>query len=298
MTTEMMLLAIAIPIFYLTMFGESLWIHKIHPEKFKKNMGYTWIDTIASLTMGIGYLASKHIAKVITVPVYLFAYEYRIFDIPSDSWQWWVALFILQDFVFYWYHRTHHGVRILWAAHVTHHSSQHYNLSTALRQSWTAVFTTLLFYPPICLLGFDPLMLATVGLLNLFYQYWIHTEAIDKIGFLEHILMTPSHHRVHHGTQEQYLDRNHGGMFIIWDKMFGTFEPEQEQVVYGLTKNIDSYNPVVIAFHEWADIARDVKNADSLSDALGYMFKEPGWKPEPKRVKHSLDSQTLESSGL
>ena len=160
------------------------------------------------------------------------------------------------------------------------------------------MFTTLLFYPPICLLGFDPLMLATVGLLNLFYQYWIHTEAIDKIGFLEHILMTPSHHRVHHGTQEQYLDRNHGGMFIIWDKMFGTFEPEQEQVVYGLTKNIDSYNPVVIAFHEWADIARDVKNADSLSDALGYMFKEPGWKPEPKRVKHSLDSQTLESSGL
>ena len=157
------------------------------------------------------------------------------FDIPNDAWQWWVVLFILQDFVFYWYHRTHHGVRILWAACNT-------SLEGAL-QPFDGIASVLdcgvhdsLVLSTALFLGFEPLMLGTVGLLNLFLSVLDTHEAIDKIGFLEHILMTPSHHRVHHGTQEKYLDKNHGGMFIIWDKMFGTFEPEDEQVVYGLTK--------------------------------------------------------------
>lgn len=292
MTTEMIILSVAIPLFFLTMIGESLWIHKMHPERFENRPGYTWIDTLASLSMGLGYLIVKQVGLIVTVPLYYLAYEFRLFDLPSEGWMWWLALALVQDFAYYWFHRMHHAIRLLWAAHVNHHSSQHYNLSTALRQSWSGVFTALPFFLPLCTMGFKPSMVATVGLLNLIYQYWIHTEVVEKIGFLEAVLMTPSHHRVHHGTQEQYLDRNHGGVLIIWDRMFGTFEPEGVKVAYGLTKNIETYNPVKIAFHEWADMLRDAKNADSLADAWGYIFNEPGWQPK------KYPSQSLESSGL
>jgi sterol desaturase/sphingolipid hydroxylase (fatty acid hydroxylase superfamily) len=289
----MIILSVAIPLFFVTMIGESIWIHKTHPERFENRPGYTWLDTFASLSMGVGYLIVKQVGLIVTVPLYYLAYEFRLFDIPSEGWVWWLALVFAQDFAYYWFHRMHHAIRFMWAAHVNHHSSEHYNLSTALRQSWSGVFTALPFFLPLCMLGFTPSMVATVGLLNLLYQYWIHTEVVEKIGFMEAVLMTPSHHRVHHGTQEHYLDRNHGGLLIIWDRMFGTFEPEGEKVVYGLTKNIETYNPLKIAFHEWGDLVRDVKNADSLADAWGYIFNEPGWKPE-KYPAQSLES----SSGL
>jgi len=285
--------AIAIPLFYLTMIGESLWIHKFYPEKFEGKRGYTWLDTMASLSMGLGHLLVKHVGVVVTVPLYYIAYEFRLFDIPNEGWHWWLALVLLQDFAYYWFHRMHHAVRFLWAAHVNHHSSEHYNLSTALRQTWVGVFTALPFFLPICLLGFDPKMVFMVSLLNLLYQYWIHTEVVRTIGFLENILMTPSHHRVHHGTQEIYLDKNHGGLLIIWDKMFGTFQPEKMQVLYGITKNIETYNPIKIAFHEYVAMFHDVKNAESIADAWGYVFYEPGWAPKQK-----FPNQSVESPGL
>jgi sterol desaturase/sphingolipid hydroxylase (fatty acid hydroxylase superfamily) len=167
----------------------------------------------------------------------------------------------------------------MWAAHVNHHSSQHYNLSTALRQSWTEHLTALPFYIPLVLLGFDPLMLFIVELLNLFYQYGVHTEAVNKLGWFEWVFSTPSHHRVHHGSNPKYIDKNHGGILIIWDRMFGSFQREEEPVTYGLTINIDTFNPVRIAFHEWRAMIVDVRKAATVTDALGYVFRPPGWMP-------------------
>src|SRR5262249_37493502 len=156
--------------------------------------------------------------------------------------------------------------RLFWASHVNHHSSRHFNLSTALRQPWTP-FTSLLFFPPLALVGVAPWMIMVSGGLNLGYQYWVHTETIQVLPrAIEAVFNTPSHHRVHHGANPEYLDKNYAGIFIVWDRLFGTFEPERARVVYGLTKNISSFNPFVIAFHEYAAIARDVRTARSWRD--------------------------------
>jgi len=286
---ELTLFVIAVPAFILTMVGECWWIHR-----FKRNnqmIGYSAKDTRASLRLGIGYLGLSTIWKIVQLPVYDWFYSCRFFEIEPTALSW-VAIILLVDFCFYWYHRLNHEVRFLWAGHVNHHSSQHYNLSTALRQSWTSYLTAFLFYIPILLLGFDPVMLVTTSLLHLFYQYWIHTEAIDRLGWLEYILMTPSHHRVHHAVNPQYIDRNHGGMLIIWDKLFGTFEPEREQPVYGITENIESFNLLTIAFHEYKAIWRDISSAKSIADILSYIFKAPGWKPPTVKQTKSRNSIT------
>ena len=181
------------------------------------------------------------------------------------------------DFLYYWNHRLSHESRWLWAVHVAHHSSEHYNLSTALRQPVAEGFTLSVPYGLLGLLGVRPALIEQARGINLIYQFWIHTEAINRIGRLETVLNTPSHHRVHHGSNRQYLDRNHGSILIVWDRLFGTFEEEDERVVYGLTRNIDSYNPVRIATHEWRDIAADVAGARTWSDRFSYLLRGPGW---------------------
>jgi sterol desaturase/sphingolipid hydroxylase (fatty acid hydroxylase superfamily) len=188
-----------------------------------------------------------------------------------------VLLLFAEDFCYYWFHRLHHEVRALWAAHVNHHSSTHYNLTTALRQSWTTPFTGFIFWVPLPLLGFPIEMILIQKSISLLYQYWLHTELIGKLDGFGVLFNTPSHHRVHHGRNPIYLDRNHAGIFIIWDKVFGTFEPEAEAVDYGLTKNIHTYNPVRIAFHEWSAMLRDAWNAETLRGRLGYLLMPPGW---------------------
>ena len=165
----------------------------------------------------------------------------------------------------------------MWAVHVAHHSSERYNLSTALRQPVADSITIAIPYSLLALLGVRPALIEQARGLNLIYQFWIHTEAIRTIGWLERVLNTPSHHRVHHGSNRRYLDRNHGSILIVWDRLFGTFEPETDQVVYGLTKNIDTYNPARIATHELVDIARDVAGAESWPDRLSYLLRGPGW---------------------
>jgi len=287
MALEIILIAGAIPAFVLTMIGESWWIHRKSPQRSTGVLGYTPRDTAASLAMGLGFLAIKHLSKLVVLPLYLLLYELRLFEIPGEGWQWWALLIVLQDFAFYWYHRCHHEVRFLWAAHVNHHSSERFNLSTALRQSWTSPLTSVPFFAPLMLLGFEPSMFFAVALINLFYQYWVHTELVGRLGFMEAVMVTPSHHRVHHGAQGRYLDRNHGGIFILWDRLFGTFEPESIPVVYGLTKNITTYNPVKIAFHEWVAMCRDVKSAGSFADAWGYVMKKPGWGPHKHKPSSS-----------
>ncbi len=265
----------AIPAFVVTMIGEAAALRR-HPE----HRGYEARDTRASLTMGIVNVLINLGMKGVQLSILTWFAGFARWHMDPHAWQNWLAGVVAVDFAYYWFHRSSHDVRLLWAAHINHHSSERYNLSTALRQSWTTPLTSLPFYWPLALLGFDPGLVLTLEALNTLYQYWIHTELVGRIGALEAILNTASHHRVHHGTNVQYLDRNHAGIFIVWDRLFGTFEPEGEPVRYGLTKNIRTFNSLVIAFHEYAAIARDVRRAKSFRDALGYVFAPPGWSPD------------------
>ena len=187
------------------------------------------------------------------------------------------AAIIGWDFIYYWNHRFMHTSRYMWAVHEVHHSSERYNLSTALRQPVADALGTSLPYGLLCLFGIPPEAVATARGVNLIYQFWVHTEAIDRIGRAERTLNSPSHHRVHHGSNRQYLDRNHGGILIIWDRMFGTFEPEHERVVYGLTTNIDTFNPARIASHEYVDMTRDIASSTGWVERLSYVLRGPGW---------------------
>jgi sterol desaturase/sphingolipid hydroxylase (fatty acid hydroxylase superfamily) len=181
------------------------------------------------------------------------------------------------DFIYYWNHRAMHEVRALWAHHVVHHSSERYNLSTALRQPVADALGVYLPYGLMARVGIRPGLIEQARGVNLLYQYWIHTDAIRSLGAGEEVLNTPSHHRVHHGSNNQYLDRNHGSILILWDRLFGTFQREDDAVVYGLTKNIDTYSPVRIASHEFADIVRDVAHSTTWRDRLSFVFRGPGW---------------------
>jgi sterol desaturase/sphingolipid hydroxylase (fatty acid hydroxylase superfamily) len=203
---------------------------------------------------------------------------------------WWVVVlcFVLDDLRYYWVHRFGHRIRWVWASHVNHHSSQHYNLTTALRQTWTGTFTFMMIVrAPLILLGFHPAMVLFVGGLNLIYQFWIHTEAIGRLPrWVEAVMNTPSHHRVHHGRNARYLDANYAGVFIVWDKLFGTFvaEDDREKVDYGLVHNLGTFNPLRVAFHEWVAIFRDVTRPGlTLRQRLMYAVAPPGWSHDGSR---------------
>lgn len=238
-------------------------------------------DSITSLLMGSGNALLAVFYKSVTLLVFLELFEFRLFEIGHGPLAW-CALIVAEDFCYYWFHRTHHEIRIFWASHVTHHSSRYYNLATALRQSWTSAATGMIFWAPLPLLGFDPLMVLFAQQISLLYQFWIHTEVIDRLGPAEWVLNTPSHHRVHHAANVRYLDRNYAGIFIIWDRLFGTFEAEsaEEAPVYGLTKNIESWAPFHVAFHEWVACLKDASGAKSWSDTWSYLTKPPGWSPD------------------
>jgi sterol desaturase/sphingolipid hydroxylase (fatty acid hydroxylase superfamily) len=266
----------AVPIFLLTIFLERGWARR--RRHHADIVGYMRRDTLASLAMGTGNVIIAAGTKLGAVAAMMWLYEHRLITLP-DAWWIWIAVFFAEDLCYYAFHRASHEIRFFWAAHVNHHSSQHYNLSTALRQSWTTPFTSPIFWMPLPLLGVPPWMVLTQQAISLLYQYWIHTEAIRTLPrWFEAVFNTPSHHRVHHGSNPQYLDRNHGGILIIWDRLFGTFEPERERVRYGLTENITSFHPVVIAFHEWGAMLRDAVRAPTLAAALGYLFRPPGWR--------------------
>lgn len=181
------------------------------------------------------------------------------------------------DFIYYWNHRFMHESRFMWAYHVVHHSSERLNLSTALRQPVAEALTTPVPYGVLCLLGIDPAVVDTARGVNLLYQFWIHTETVGRLGPAEGLLNTPSHHRVHHGSNRQYLDRNHGSVLILWDRLFGTFQPEEDRVVYGLTRNINTFNPVRIATQEYVDILRDVYHSTSWAERVSFVVRGPGW---------------------
>ncbi len=239
-------------------------------------------DTLASLTMGIGNLVIGALTGVFFYAIYRWVHQFALFEIGTAWWAY-VLCFLAEDLAYYWFHRISHERRWFWASHVVHHSSQHYNLSTALRQTWTGRLSgAFLFWLPLPLIGFDPGMVIFFSGLSLIYQFWIHTEAITRLGPLEWVLNTPSHHRVHHARNPRYLDRNYAGVLIVWDRLFGTFEPETaaEPPRYGLVHNIATFNPLRIAFHEWISMFRDVLKARGIREAMACLFAPPGWRAD------------------
>ncbi|MET7757913.1 sterol desaturase family protein [Streptomyces sp. NPDC005389] len=252
--------------------------YRLHPDE--DAVGYEARDTATSMGMGLGSLFVDLGWKIPIVAVYTAVYELTPLRVPVLWWT--IPLMLLaQDFFYYWQHRGHHVVRILWASHVVHHSSRRFNLSTALRQPWTG-FTAWPFYLPMIALGVHPAAVAFCSSVSLVYQFWIHTERIDKLPRpFEYVLNTPSHHRVHHASQGGYLDRNFGGILIVWDRLFGSWTGETERPVYGLTKNIETYNPLRVATHEYAAIARDLKAAHDWRERAGRLLCGPGWQPAP-----------------
>lgn len=252
---------------------------------------YKTPDMFASIGMGIGSAVINLGVKAFYFLIYTWLYNnVRLFDLPNAWWVW-VLLLFADDFSFYWHHRLSHQIRILWASHVNHHSSEYYNLGTALRQSWTELLYKYIFWLWLPIVGFPPYMILVMMSISLIYQFWIHTNFIGKLGPIEWIFSTPSAHRVHHASNTIYLDRNHGGILIIWDRLFGTYQEEldSEPVKYGITKNIDSYNPLIIATHEYGNVSNDLKKAPTFIDKLKYLIMPPGW---------SHDGSTLTANQL
>lgn len=269
----------AIPFFVLAM---ALELFVTTRAQLKHIKGYETRDALASISMGLGNVFLGFGSKAIVLLSFFWIYDnFRFFTIPVAWWSF-ILIFFADDFAYYWFHRISHECRLFWASHVIHHSSQYYNLSTALRQTWSGSFYTFVFWLWLPLLGFHPAMIMLQMSISLLYQFWIHTEAIDKMPrWFEAIFNTPSHHRVHHGSNPIYLDRNHAGILIIWDRIFGTFQPElkDEKVTYGLVSNIDTYNPVKIAFTEWFNMFKDAfSGKKSLKSRFLYFIKPPGWK--------------------
>jgi len=269
----------AIPFFVLLLVVEWLSFRHLREDDDDAPLGYDLRDTRTSLTMGLGNVAVNVVWKGVVVAVYAALYELTPLRLDPANPLTWVALFFLDDLAYYWFHRVSHESRVFWASHVVHHSSQHYNLSTALRQTWVPM-TYFPFWLALPLLGFAPWMVLLAQSWSLIYQFWIHTERIRRLPrWVEAIFNTPSHHRVHHGSNKVYLDRNYGGILIVWDRLFGTFAPERERVRYGLTRNIESFNPLDVAFHEYRAMWGDLRRAHSWRDRAGILFRGPGWKP-------------------
>lgn len=269
----------AIPFFLLLIVAEMVWARSRAPEKYEPR------DTLTSLAMGTGSSLIGALEAGSVMALYVWLSGFRLFDI---GWQWWAwaGCFVLDDLAYYWFHRSAHRVRWFWASHVNHHSSQHYNLSTALRQTWSGMIALgFVFRLPLLLIGFPPAMIVFCAGLNLVYQFWFHTEAIGKCPrWFEAVMNTPSHHRVHHATNPLYLDRNYAGVFIVWDRLFGTFQAEREgePIHYGIVKQLGSFNLLWTAFHEWIGIARDLWTAP-WRHKLSYLWRPPGWTHDGSR---------------
>jgi sterol desaturase/sphingolipid hydroxylase (fatty acid hydroxylase superfamily) len=263
-------IAIAIELIFL------FWHHKL-PRY------YSWKESLASLGVFLGYVASGSISKIFLVGLSMWIWEHRLLTVPLDTWWGILFLFLAIEFFYYWQHRASHRIRWIWASHAVHHSVNHLNLSAAYRLAWTGwISGNFLFFLPPVWLGFHPIAVGLGLSLNLLYQFWIHSELIPKLGFLEWIFNTPSHHRVHHASNRAYIDRNYGGVLIIFDRLFGTFTEENlaNPPIYGLTKPVRSHNPIIIALHEWARMFRDMQMTPSWRDRLAIALGSPsgdGW---------------------
>ncbi|MDE0446038.1 MAG: sterol desaturase family protein [Spirochaetaceae bacterium] len=248
------------------------WLHNLRTYEFR--------DTAANFALAFGDLLMAAAMKAVFLVLFALLHRFAPLDMGL-SWMSWALLVVINDFIYYVFHRLGHRCRFMWAFHVTHHSSQKYNFTVAVRLNLFILPLHFLFMLPLALLGFRPEAILAINSITTLYQLWVHTELVGKLGFLDRVLNTPSNHRVHHGSNPQYLDRNYGAMFIFWDHLFGTYEPEGEPVVYGLTKNVGSHNPVTLTFHEVRSMVRDVMRSGPLRQRLMYLFGPPGWRPAP-----------------
>ncbi|MDO8863958.1 sterol desaturase family protein [Haliea sp. E1-2-M8] len=262
-----------------------------HARRHQLNR-YRFSDTLASLSMLLASAIVELLPRLLALAIFFQLHELSpLKDAIGRQWWAWLLLFLLDDFTYYWFHRANHEVRLLWAGHVNHHSSRYLNFGTALRQGVGERVHKFLFWLWLPLLGFDPAMIIIVIGINLFYQFWVHTQAVGKLHpWIEAVFNTPSHHRVHHGSNVRYLDRNHGGVLIIWDRLFGTFSEERddEPVVYGLTSNIDSDNPWTVLSHEYRAMGCDLRRATTWRDRLRYLLLAPGWSHDGPDKRASI----------
>ncbi len=284
----------AVPAFIVLILVEMLIARRVDRARYEPR------DTLTSLLLGTGSTVAGALTGSAVIALSFWLAQFRLFDIGYVWWAW-IVVFLLDDLAYYVFHRMAHRVRWFWASHVIHHSSQHYNLSTALRQTWTGFFSlSFAFSLPIILIGFPVPMLIFASGVNLIYQFWIHTEAIGRMPrWFEAVMNTPSHHRVHHATNPRYLDRNYAGMLIIWDRMFGTYEPERddERPRYGIIKNLGSFNLLWAAFHEWIGIAKDLAGVPGWRNKLGYLFAPPGWSQDGTRdTSDTIKARWLEGN--
>ena len=266
----------AIPVFFLLIGIELLVAHR------RGVVAYQAGDAVASIGLGTVSQVSGIFSKLIFLGIYVLVYEhFRVATLPQDSVIVWVGALVAYDFFYYWLHRMSHEVAVLWAAHVVHHQSEAFNLSTALRQTSTGFLLGWIFYLPLAIAGVPPLVFVAVGLIDLLYQYWIHTELVGKLGWFDRVFASPSNHRVHHGVNDRYLDKNYGGILILWDRMFGTFEEEHddERVVYGTRAPLRSFDPLWANVEVYAALGRDAWHARRWSDKLRVFLKPPGWRP-------------------
>jgi len=267
-------IALAVPFFF-ALIGVELWLRRRQAEP-----GYNFQDSITNLSCGIGQQVLGPFLKGAGLLGYVLLYNHaRLFSVSSHSVWAWVALLFGVDLFYYVFHRASHRINVFWAAHVVHHQSEEYNLSVALRQSWIDTLMAPLFYLPLAVLGFSPLMFVGMSTINTLYQFWIHTRAVGTLGPLEWVLNTPSHHRVHHGVNPEYVDRNYAGIFIIWDRLFGTFQKEEQEPVYGTVKPLASFNPLWANLEYWVQMASMARQSRRFIDKLEVWFMPPEWRP-------------------
>ncbi len=268
------LIALSIPVFF-ALIGIELLVARLRGEKL-----YRFNDSINDLSCGILQQALGVFTKAIVFGGYVLLFEAgHLFEISATSPVTWVLCFLGVDFFYYWFHRVSHESALPWGAHVVHHSSEEYNLAVALRQGSFQPLFSWIFYLPLAVLGFPPLVFLTCSSLNTLYQFWIHTRTIGKLGPLEWVLNTPSHHRVHHGCDDKYLDKNYGGTLIIWDRLFGSFQQEEEEPTYGITKPLRSWNPLWANVHFYADLVATGRQAPSLAEKIKLWLAPPGYRP-------------------
>jgi sterol desaturase/sphingolipid hydroxylase (fatty acid hydroxylase superfamily) len=261
----------------------------------QKKEYYNSLDTLSATFIGLVNIGISAFLKIGIFGIILFFYNLVPWSIPTVWWTY-ILCIITLDFSRYWSHRLTHVNRFWWATHVTHHNSEKYNLSVAFRLSWTQ-HIKFIFFVPVVLIGFDPVLFFICHQIEVLYQFWVHTEYIRKLPApIEYIFVTPSHHRVHHSTNDKYLDKNFGSTLIIWDRIFGTFQAEEEQTVYGITTPINSYNPITLNFHEWKDIVLDVINSRSLKEAYAMLFTSPSKLETVKAKFNSIHLKEFEKA--
>lgn len=274
---------LSIPVYFLLIGVELLIQHFQHRKIYRLN------DALTNISCGITQQVTGAFLRIISVVAYQFLYEnYALFNIPA-TWYTFILIWLAVDLCYYWAHRMSHEVNLFWGGHVVHHQSEDYNFSVALRQGTFQIFWTFFFYLPLAIAGVDTLTFVFIAAINTVYQFWIHTETIGKLGWFEYIFNTPSHHRVHHGRDPKYIDKNHAGTFIIWDRVFGTFQGEEERPTYGITTPVNTWNPIKANLQHYGYMLELLKQTRNFRDRMGILFNKPGWLPEhlggPQKVK-------------